>query len=198
MDNFTEKKMSFDNIVNQAEGRKEEKPEINEKIEQQKKIAQFEYLKEQRKSVQEQADAKPYTEPKKRKARKSLGRTQEMKARFTVQEEKTIRAKIKVSGMPQGEYIRQLLLNGKVEVVDHTETLFNVLSELAKIKAELGRQGGLLKMIIKPNLGQRELSHREWESLIICIKDMEANKKKIEELERRIINGDYQTFVQQE
>ena len=64
-----------------------------------------------------------------------------------------------------------------------------MLDELAMIRAELGRQGGLLKMIIKPNEGQRELVPEEWTELIGTVRNLEKMKKRLSDLEARVQNG---------
>ena len=57
-----------------------------------------------------------------------------------------------------------------------------------QLKAELGRQGGMLKMVIKPNQGQRELHPEEWDALIEMYNTVIASKKLVEKTMERI-NG---------
>ena len=71
-----------------------------------------------------------------------------------------------------------------------------LLDELTKLRAELGRQGGLLKMIIKPNEGLRQLAPNEWAELTKTIRDMEAIKQRLIELEAKISNGAGETSKQ--
>lgn len=86
----------------------------------------------------------------------------------------------------QNEFIRQATLTGRIQIVEQGYEHLALLDELEALRAEIGRQGGLLKMIIKPNEGQRELAPEEWNELIQTIRDLEHFKKRLGELESRL------------
>lgn len=130
-----------------------------------------------------------------RKKRKSLGRKNQIMTRLTDSELVKFQNRVKKSGLPQGEYLRNAALEGKIIIEEHSITDITVLDELAMIRAELGRQGGLLKMIIKPNQGQRELAPREWTELITALKTIETMKEKVSELEVKM-NVDSKTSIE--
>lgn len=145
----------------------------------------------------EEADAllasskEPAAEPtgKQKRKRKSLGRTNQIKTRLTDAEMVQFQRRVKKSGLAQGEYLRSVALTGKVVIEERSMADVALLDELALIRAELGRQGGLLKMIIKPNEGQRELAPAEWAELIEAVRDMEKMKKRLSDLEVKVTHG---------
>lgn len=122
-------------------------------------------------------------EEKPKKQRKTLGRTNQIKTRLTDSELEKFQRRVKKSKLTQGDYIRTAVLNNKIIVNERSELDVAILDELAAIRAELGRQGGMLKMIIKPNEGQREIAPAEWEELIAAIHYIEETKKRFQELE---------------
>ena len=64
-----------------------------------------------------------------------------------------------------------------------------LLDELELLKADVGRVGGLMKMTIRPNEGQRTLHPKEWEELLQIVRQVEQTAKRIAELEGRIADG---------
>ena len=134
------------------------------------------------------------TGKKKRKKRKSLGRNNQIMTRLTDSELVKFQSRVRKSGLPQGEYLRSAALTGKIIIEERNVADVAMLDELAMIRAELGRQGGLLKMVIKPNEGQRELAPDEWAALIAAVKDLETMKERVRKLEV-IVNGDSKTPV---
>lgn len=151
------------------------------------------------KEIQEKSDAaalptascEPDVEPngRQRKKRKSIGRVNQIKTRLTDAELVQFQRRVKKSGLAQGEFLRNAALTGQIVIEEHSIADVAMLDELAMIRAELGRQGGLLKMIIKPNEGQRKLAPEEWSKLIGAIRDMEATKKRLSELEVKVQHG---------
>lgn len=124
-----------------------------------------------------------------RKRRNSIGRTNQIKTRLTDTELVQFHRRLKKSGLAQGEFLRNAALTGQIVIEEHSVADVAMLDELAMIRAELGRQGGLLKMIIKPNEGQRKLAPEEWGELISEIRDMEKIKKRLAEIEVKIRDG---------
>lgn len=139
-----------------------------------------------RQELQEPAAPK---EEKPRKKRKTLGRTHQVKIRLTDAEMVQFQRRVKKSGLAQGDYLRSAALTGQIVVQERSPADIALLDELAAIRAELGRQGGLLKMVIKPNEGQRELAPDEWAALIQAVRDMEKMKSCLSDLEVKMANG---------
>lgn len=137
------------------------------------------------------SDQEPAAEAagKQRRKRKSKGRTNQIMTRLTDAELTQFQRRVKKSGLAQGEYLRSVALTGKVVIEERSMADVALLDELALIRAELGRQGGLLKMIIKPNEGQRQLAPAEWAELIEAVRDMEKMKKRLSDLEVKVTHG---------
>lgn len=129
------------------------------------------------------------TGKKQRRKRKSSGRTNQIMTRLTDSELTQFQRRVKKSGLAQGEYLRSVALTGKVVIEERGMADVALLDELAMIRAELGRQGGLLKMVIKPNEGQRQLAPEEWAALIEAVRDMEKMKKRLSDLEVKVTHG---------
>ena len=105
--------------------------------------------------------------------------------------------RVEKSGMTKTNYLIRCAIQGEIPTNgDQNEVIVKIekLSEdLATLMAEVGRQGGLLKMVIKPNEGQRPLHQEEWEALIRATQDQAKIKKKIEKT-LEIINGYFKTL----
>lgn len=127
------------------------------------------------------ADKKP------RKKRKSLGRTNQVIIRLTDAEKEKFRNRVEASGLAQGDFLREMAIKGKVVIKERSQADVALMTELGYLRAELGRQGGLLKMVIKPNEGQRQLAPEEWAKLISTIDDLEDMKKRLKELEAKLL-----------
>ena len=102
---------------------------------------------------------------------------------------KTFNARVKKSGLSQGDYLRSAALTGEIRVQETDPATLALLDELSELRAELGRQGGMLKFIIKPNEGRRELDPEEWDELIRTIRFMENTKKRLSDFEGRLGHG---------
>ena len=138
------------------------------------------------------------TGKKQRRKRKSSGRTNQIMTRLTDSELTQFQRRVKKSGLAQGEYLRSVALTGKVVIEERSMADVALLDELAMIRAELGRQGGLLKMVIKPNEGQRQLAPEEWAALIEAVRDMEKMKKRLSDLEVKVTHGNSDPQNEQE
>ena len=134
-------------------------------------------------------------EDKPKKKRKSLGRTNRVQIRLTDSELTQFQSRVKKSGLSQGDFLRSAALHGQIIVEEHDVVDVMLLDELAMIRAELGRQGGLLKMITKPNRGQRELAPEEWEDLMDAIRGLDSMKEKISNVEA-MVNGNHKASNQ--
>ena len=140
----------------------------------------------------QELDAEPMASPP-AKTRKSLGRTNQVKIRLTDSEMAQFRRRVKKSGLSQGDFLRSAAIIGQIIVEERSMVDIAVLDELAMIRAELGRQGGLLKLTIKPNEGRRELLPAEWNELIGAIRSTEKLKKRLGDLEVKIARGSCNT-----
>lgn len=128
-----------------------------------------------------------------RKKQTSAGRTHQIKTRLNERELEQFRRRVAKSGLAPSEFIRKAILNERIEIVERGFADIELLDEIAHLRAELGRQGGLLKMLIKPNEGQREITPNEWKELICLVREIQVSKKNLSELEVRITSGYYNT-----
>lgn len=112
------------------------------------------------------------------------------------QENDELMKRVKKSGMTKTNYLLRCALQSEVQAAPSEENNLNdmrsLLDLLSALLAEVGRQGGLLKMIIKPNEGQRPLHPEEWDALIHSLQDQARVKKKIEKM-LGDINGYFKT-----
>lgn len=131
-------------------------------------------------------DTATITPPK--KARNTPKRTRQIMTRLNQKEHALFLRRLERSGLPQGEYLRQMALTGQVTVVDRNELLIAVLDMLADIRTDLGKQNGMLKMILRPNEGQRQLAPAEWETLIKFLRQNEASARMISDI-KEILHG---------
>ena len=125
---------------------------------------------------------------KKRQKRQGLGRTNQVKMRLTDAELVRLQRRVDKAGTTQGEFLRRAALEGQI-VIRENNVADVVIDELELLRGELGRQGGLLKMVIKPNEGQRELNPGEWNELISAVREMETLKRQIASLEVKLTHG---------
>jgi len=123
-----------------------------------------------------------------KKSRMTPKRTHQVMTRFNQKEYTLFLKRLERSGQPQGEYLRTMALTGQINVVDQSELLIAVLDMLADIQTDLGKQNGMLKMIIRPNEGQRQLAPTEWEILINFLRQNEESVRRITDI-KEIING---------
>lgn len=135
---------------------------------------------------QEQPSAKP-----KKKTKPAPNRKRPFDAHiwFSEAEQRKLERRVEASGLSKGVFIRKAALENPIVIDPEKEKLLSAVTkmtaELKYIHAELGRQGGLLKMAIKPNEGQRQAHPEEWNLLVqtnhdlvrtqrIVLKTMEA------------------------
>ena len=108
---------------------------------------------------------------------------------FSEAEQRKLERRVEASGLSKGVFIRKAALENPIVIDPEKEKLLaavtKMTAELKYIHAELGRQGGLLKMAIKPNEGQCQAHPEEWNLLVqtnhdlvrtqrIVLKTMEA------------------------
>ena len=126
----------------------------------------------------------PAKPPQSSRARKNL-----IKARLSDSEYRAFTARVKRSKLSASEFLRRAALTGRIVLPLHTELDVAMLDELALLKADVGRIGGLLKMTIRPNEGQRTLHPAEWEELLHAARQVERMAKRLAALEVKITDG---------
>ena len=126
----------------------------------------------------------PAKPPQSSRARKNL-----IKARLSDSEYRAFTARVKRSKLSASEFLRRAALTGRIVIPLHTELDVAMLDELALLKADVGRIGGLLKITIRPNEGQRTLHPAEWEELLHAARQVERMAKRLAALEVKITDG---------
>lgn len=126
----------------------------------------------------------PAKPPQSSRARKNL-----IKTRLSDSEYRAFTARVKRSKLSASEFLRRAALTGRIVLPLHTELDVALLDELALLKADVGRIGGLLKMTIRPNEGQRTLHPAEWEELLHAARQVERMAKRLAALEVKISDG---------
>ena len=117
-------------------------------------------------------------------------RDMDIHIRASPQENAMLRELVEQSGMTITNYLLRCALQEPSGFPEENpaEDLLALSQEVHALLAEVGRQGGMLKMVIKPNEGQRTLNPEEWDSLIQAVQDQARVKKKIEKT-LELING---------
>ena len=126
----------------------------------------------------------PAKPPQSSRARKNL-----IKTRLSDSEYRAFTVRVKRSKLSASEFLRRAALTGRIVLPLHTELDVALLDELALLKADVGRIGGLLKMTIRPNEGQRTLHPAEWEELLHAARQVERMAKRLAALEVKISDG---------
>ena len=126
----------------------------------------------------------PAKPPQSSRARKNL-----IKTRLSDSEYRAFTAGVKRSKLSASEFLRRAALTGRIVIPLHTELDVAMLDELALLKADVGRIGGLFKMTIRPNEGQRTLRPAEWEELLHAARQVERMAKRLAALEVKITDG---------
>ena len=102
---------------------------------------------------------------------------------FSEAEQRKLERRVEQSGLSKGVFIRKAALENPIVIDPEWEKILSAVTkmtaELKYIHAELGRQGGLLKMAIKPNEGQRQASPEEWNLLVQTNHDLVRTQKAV-------------------
>lgn len=169
------------------------KAELREEAERKARLTYEAQLHDQTAAAEQSQELnrqEPVPSEKEKRKRKSDGYVNEVKTRFTDGELARFRRRVQRSGLNQSEFMRRAALTGKIVIDEKDPVLVELLDELTLLRNELGRQGGMLKMLIKPNEGQRELAPGEWSDLMKAIRNLKDAQKCILELEEKY-NGDH-------
>ncbi len=130
------------------------------------------------------AQEQPSTEPKKQpKPAPNRKRPFDAHVWFSEAEQRKLERRVEQSGLSKGVFIRKAALENPIVIDPETEKLLSAVTkltaELKYIHAELGRQGGLLKMAIKPNEGQRQTNPEEWNLLVQTNHDLVRTQRMV-------------------
>lgn len=115
--------------------------------------------------------------------------------RFTDSELVQLRKRVRQSGKNQSTFIREAALTGKIVKEEDNPQQSPDSAEIHALWAEMGRIGGMLKMIIKPNEGLREFYPQEFLEVVKAIRYLERSSKRLKTLEAKL-NGDHQASNQ--
>lgn len=116
----------------------------------------------------------------KKSTRQILGRTEQIMTRFTPDEMKIVQDKISTSQKKQGDYIREMLLNGYVKA--HPAKLSDaqlIIQELQNMNAQLGKLTGAMVKIMQRTKENPSLSKEDRESIQFTINDTKKVRKEI-------------------
>ena len=123
----------------------------------------------------------PVTPKKKSKPAPNRRRPVDGHIWFSEAEQRKLERRVEDSGLSKGVFIRKAALENPIVIDPEKEKLLSAVTqmtaELKYIHAELGRQGGLLKMTIKPNEGQRQAHPEEWNLLVQTNHDLVRTQK---------------------
>lgn len=106
-----------------------------------------------------------------------------------------LKQRVKRTDMNLSEFIRKAILTGKISIEEQNPLNQAVLDEVLSLRAEMGRIGGMLKMVIRPNEGQRELAPDEWKELIQAVRYLERTKERLANFEEKF-DGNHQASHQ--
>lgn len=123
-------------------------------------------------------------EPTEVERKKEVNRKRSNQIHFYLSDRELVwlRKRVRLSGLNQSEFIRQALLKGTIQVKEVDFAQMELIDSLSSLRAEMGRIGGMMKMVIKPNEGQRELAPQQWQELIHTIRYLERTKERLTQL----------------
>ena len=124
---------------------------------------------------------------KPRRRQKTVNRSNYIRARLTDAEFAMFLDRIEKTGMTQSEFIRKAVLESSITIEEHNPWEIVLLDEMALLRCEIGRLGGLLTSVIRPNEGQRVLCPEEWSDLIETIRSLEYAKRLFAQIESKVL-----------
>ena len=125
-----------------------------------------------------------------RRTKPILGRTIKIGARYTPEEYELLCYRIKSSGLPQGEYLRQMSLHGKV-LCQQKSVLDNfVLKDISDLRADIGRLAGLLIQVRKAYESQHTSSIQVEDWMAETELTLQRLKEKVHKMEKDLY-GDH-------
>lgn len=125
---------------------------------------------------------------KPRRKRKVACRSNHIRARLTDVEFAMFLDRVDKTGLTQSDFIRKAVLESSITIEEHNPWEIVLLDEMALLRCEIGRVGGLLTSVIRPNEGQRALHPEEWTDLIETIRSLERAKKLFAKVECEVLS----------
>lgn len=98
------------------------------------------------KDIQDVLDVLPQEQEK-----KDVKRTNQIKTRLSDEELEAFDLLVKTSGLPQGEYIRGMVLHGKVNVTQTSYVDNQTLETLTQLSAQIGKIAGMIRQTVIVN-----------------------------------------------
>lgn len=118
--------------------------------------------------------------PKKQLKKKRIRSVQVM-TRLTPEEAEKFHKRVEATGQTQADYIRSAILTGQIkELPTGREDIQELIKELSSIKGNLGKIGGLMKSIIKPNQDNEAITPEEWQMLKKELNNLHRLQKNLE------------------
>ncbi len=127
-------------------------------------------------------------EPKKTESKKSssnkstkkvLGRTVQVMTRFTPDEMKKVQERIDLSGKRQGDFIREMLMDGYVKAFPTHANDLTIIQELQTMNAQLGKLTGAMVKIMQLEKENSSLSEEEKANLQKAINGVKSLRTEI-------------------
>lgn len=134
------------------------------------------------------ATAEAIPQAKRRRKREATSRGNHIAARLTDAEFAMFLDRVEKTGLTQSDFIRKAVLESLVTIEEHNPWEISLLDELALLRRDIGRVGGLLTFVIRPNEGQRALHPEEWTDLIETIRSLECAKKLFAKVESEVLS----------
>ena len=85
------------------------------------------------------------------RAEKDVKRANQIKTRLSDEEAEAFDLLVKTSGLPQGEYIRGMVLNGKVNITQTSLVDSQTLDTLTQLSAQIGKIAGMIRQTVIVN-----------------------------------------------
>lgn len=135
-------------------------------------------------AIQAEQDRPPVSAPvQKPKQTTSRKRNIDIHIKVSETEYAAFCKRLEQSGMTQTNFLLQAALNSQIVVDTSREEMCSQLKQMNEVlrdlRADVGKIGGLLKMVIKPNEGQRNLNPKEWDEFIHLVQSLRYLKKKM-------------------
>lgn len=115
-------------------------------------------------------------------------KTKQVLVRFSPEDQEKLLQRVAKTGLTTSEFMRQAALTSRIVLPSNLELLASIDDQLNALAAEIGRQGGMLKMIVKPNKGMRELHPEEWEELTSAIRKLKYAQRDINTMREELKN----------
>ena len=125
----------------------------------------------------EPSEPKPFKNPPKKRKR-----SVQIMTRLTPEEDEIFKERVAKSGQTQADFIRSAILTGEIKELPKMDDqqMLQLNENLLSIKGNLGKIGGLLKSMIKPQAENELISERDWYEIKKIIKVLQKEQKHIE------------------